>query len=478
MEAEKVSLIGYAEQEQIFDNDGGLLDAGKSDNLFFQQDDEPGSIVGKEEVQPELSPITIEDIKVAEEVESRIYAGQSSSSKTVNETAQQVFEGFGHLTIDDENFIRKIEYEYAKKGSCSKPAIKRDYYYSVASIARDVAILEDDGPSFDLGLTQQDNIDEKDDQNRDFTPEERLSNMITRMKNERRKIVVPIRMRDYVPFGETKPKPKILKKVCVKTKNTTPIKVTSLKVKLKPVDRLKIIKNVLNEDQKTIVCRYFKENFESDKAWECQKFGLHISGRMLNDLVRKGNVSQYVIEFYMMKLHKHIENGELKADGTLKYNRAVFLSTYACVLHEMGRNCVGAIERFIEKMDYGVRFLIIPLLTKLGQDIYHWTLLDFDNEAGEFYHYNSMKSTEAKCRRTALSMKKRVVSAFRDHVAELEEPVSQDNVFEMLTPSCCEQKGLLKGNMKSHEENISEKVESMRAKLCYKILVDKTLKEI
>ncbi|KAI3967750.1 hypothetical protein MKW92_041845 [Papaver armeniacum] len=380
------------------------------------------------------------------------------------ETAQQVFEGFGQLTIDDENFIRKIEYEYTKKGSCSKPTIKRDYYYSVASIARDVAILKDDGPSFDLGLTQQDNIDEKDDQNRDYTPEERLSNMITRMKNERRKIVVPIRMRDYVPFGETKPKPKILKKVCVKTKNTTPIKVTSLKVKLKPVDRLKIIKDVLNEDQKTIVCRYFKENFESDKAWECQKFGLHISGRMLNDLVRKGNVSQYVIEFYMMKLHKHIENGELKADGTLKYNRAVFLSTYACVLHEMGRNCVGAIERFIEKMDYGVRFLIIPF---------------FD------------KTCEAKCGRLALSMKKRVVSAFRDHVAELEEPVSQDKVFEMLTPSCCEQKGLdcglhvcyymkslLKGNMKSHEENISEKVESMRAKLCYKILVDKTLKEI
>ncbi|KAI3859881.1 hypothetical protein MKX03_016757 [Papaver bracteatum] len=75
-------------------------------------------------------------------------------------------------------------------------------------------------------------------------------------------------------------------------------------------------------------------------------------------------------------------------------------------------------------------------------------------------------------------MKRRVVSAFRDHVAELEEPVSQDKVYEMHTPSCCEKKGLLKGNMKSHEENISEKVESMRAKLCYKILVDKTLKEI
>ncbi|KAI3925699.1 hypothetical protein MKW92_003362 [Papaver armeniacum] len=43
---------------------------------------------------------------------------------------------------------------------------------------------------------------------------------------------------------------------------------------------------------------------------------------------------------------------------------------------------------------------------------------------------------------------------------------------------CYYMKSLLKGNMKSHEENISEKVESMRAKLCYKILVDKTLKEI
>ncbi|KAI3865723.1 hypothetical protein MKX03_029112 [Papaver bracteatum] len=268
-----------------------------------------------------------------------------------------------------------------------------------------------------------------------------------------------------------------------RVKNTTPKKVTTLKVKLKLVDRLKIIKDVLNEDQKPIVCRYFKENFE--------RFGLYISGRMLNDLLRKGNVSQYVIEFYMMKLHKHIDNGELKADGTLKYNRAVFLSTYACVLHVMGRNCVGAIERFIEKIDYGVRFIIIPLLTKLDEDMYHWTLLTFGTETGEFYHYNSIKSTEAKCRCTALSMQKRVVSAFRDHVAELEELVSQDKVYEMHTPSCCEQKGLdcglhvcyymkslLKGNMKSHEENISEKVESMRAKLCYKILVDKTLKEI
>ncbi|KAI3836573.1 hypothetical protein MKW92_043263 [Papaver armeniacum] len=43
---------------------------------------------------------------------------------------------------------------------------------------------------------------------------------------------------------------------------------------------------------------------------------------------------------------------------------------------------------------------------------------------------------------------------------------------------CYYMKSLLKGNMKSHEENISEKVESMREKLCYKILVDKTLKEI
>ncbi|KAI3927041.1 hypothetical protein MKW92_000220, partial [Papaver armeniacum] len=43
---------------------------------------------------------------------------------------------------------------------------------------------------------------------------------------------------------------------------------------------------------------------------------------------------------------------------------------------------------------------------------------------------------------------------------------------------CYYMKSLLKGNMKSHEENISEMVESMRANLCYKILVDKTLKEI
>ncbi|KAI3892308.1 hypothetical protein MKW92_050027, partial [Papaver armeniacum] len=49
-------------------------------------------------------------------------------------------------------------------------------------------------------------------------------------------------------------------------------------------------------------------------AWENKEHQLLISGRMLDLLMRKGDVAGDIIEFYILKLQKNILKGELKPD--------------------------------------------------------------------------------------------------------------------------------------------------------------------
>ncbi|KAI3831489.1 hypothetical protein MKX03_016595, partial [Papaver bracteatum] len=49
----------------------------------------------------------------------------------------------------------------------------------------------------------------------------------------------------------------------------------------------------------------------------------------MDSLMIKGDVAGDIIEFYILKLQKNIKKNELKQDGSPKYQRAVFLSTFA-----------------------------------------------------------------------------------------------------------------------------------------------------
>lgn len=122
----------------------------------------------------------------------------------------------------------------------------------------------------------------------------------------------------------------------------------------------------------------------------------------------------------------------------LLINSCVCLKT----MHKMGRPCAGVIENFIDQMDYSVRYLFVPLLTPLhGGGASHWTLLVFDGEEGTFSHYNSLKNSEGQCRKSALSMRDRIVSAFKQHLTRNKIEASSQENYPMQTPKCSQQKG-------------------------------------
>ncbi|RZC51756.1 hypothetical protein C5167_020182 [Papaver somniferum] len=310
----------------------------------------------------ELTPNTVEDIKVEERVKSEM--SKASSSKQIIEQEENETQ-----FVIDEDVIRKMEYEYNKKGcSSSKPNVGSVYYYPAVKMANDLLELENEQPGFDLGLSQ---CDSQEKGQGELSVAQRMSNMVTRMREDRRNLVPPIRMQDY---------------------NTSVKKI------------------------RKVTARKCKENKKT--------------------------------------------------------------------CHSLGKKCGAVIEGFIDKMDYSVRFLFVPLLTSLG-DVNHWTLLSFDFETGEFYHYNSLASTGEECRKSAESMKQRIVSAFAQHDAKLpcDQQASQPTTYSLHNPTCCEQigndcslhvcyymKSLLKGNMST--DDIREKVHNMRPKLALKILLD------
>ncbi|KAI3945864.1 hypothetical protein MKW98_023138, partial [Papaver atlanticum] len=98
----------------------------------------------------ELTPNTIEDIKVAEQLESEMKKASSSKQIIEQEENETQF-------VIDEDAIRKMESKYTKKGcSSSKQNVGSVYYYSAVKMAEDLVVLEDEEPRFDLGLSPSD----------------------------------------------------------------------------------------------------------------------------------------------------------------------------------------------------------------------------------------------------------------------------------------------------------------------------------
>ncbi|KAI3914570.1 hypothetical protein MKW98_020329, partial [Papaver atlanticum] len=98
----------------------------------------------------ELTPNTIEDIKVAEWVESDMEKASLSKKNVEQEDNETQFE-------IDEDEIRKMESNYAKKSeekrcSSSKPNVESIHYYSAVKTAGDLVDFENEEPGFSLGL--------------------------------------------------------------------------------------------------------------------------------------------------------------------------------------------------------------------------------------------------------------------------------------------------------------------------------------
>ncbi|KAI3857606.1 hypothetical protein MKW98_028870 [Papaver atlanticum] len=227
-----------------------------------------------------------------------------------------------------------MESVYAKKGCSSKPKMKSVYYYSTIKMVEDVADLKDGGPGFSLGLTQSDSEEEHGEQgSQGINLEKQLSNMITRMKNDRRKMQQPVRYQDYTPGKRkrTKTKCEWRKNPNEKSRQKAKNEVYEVKdLRLKAVENLKFMR-VLDQSQRPLVSKFFRSNTESSLAWENKEHQLLITGRMLDKFMKKGDVGGDIIEFYILKLQKNILKEELKPDGNPKYKRAMFLSTFAYV---------------------------------------------------------------------------------------------------------------------------------------------------
>ncbi|RZC92270.1 hypothetical protein C5167_026903 [Papaver somniferum] len=239
----------------------------------------------------ELTPNNVEDIKVAERVESEM--SKASSSKQIIEQEENETQ-----FVIDEDVTRKMEYEYNKKGcSSSKPNVGSVYYYPAVKMANDLLELENEQPGFDLGLSQ---CDSQEKGQGELSVVQRMSNMVTRMREDRRNLVPPIRMQDY--NTSVKKRRKDTTRKCKENKEVQEVQ----GVKLKPVDNLKILK-VLNRNEKPLVTTFFRKNNERSTAWEHLNLQLHISGKMMDNLMREGDVAGDIIEFYILKLQNNMK---------------------------------------------------------------------------------------------------------------------------------------------------------------------------
>ncbi|KAI3868661.1 hypothetical protein MKW92_007454, partial [Papaver armeniacum] len=79
--------------------------------------------------------------------------------------------------------------------------------------------------------------------------------MVTRMREDRRNLGPPMRMQDY--NTSVKKRRKVIASKCKDKKEVQEVQ----GVKLKPVDNLKILK-VLNENEKPLVTNFFRKNNE------------------------------------------------------------------------------------------------------------------------------------------------------------------------------------------------------------------------
>ncbi|KAI3892307.1 hypothetical protein MKW92_050026, partial [Papaver armeniacum] len=159
-----------------------------------------------------------------------------------------------------------MESVYAKQGCSSKPKLESVYYYSTVRMVEDVADVEDGEPGFSLGLTQSDSEKEDGEQgSQNISPKKNLSNMITRLRYNRRKMQEPVRYQDY-----TAEKKKRTKTKCAQRKNPNETsrqkgkneEVYEVKdVKLKAFENLKIMR-VLDESQRPLVSRFFRSKNE------------------------------------------------------------------------------------------------------------------------------------------------------------------------------------------------------------------------
>ncbi|RZC52535.1 hypothetical protein C5167_020961 [Papaver somniferum] len=127
-----------------------------------------------------------------------------------------------------------------------------------------------------------------------------MSNMVTRMREDRRNLGPPIRMQDY--NTSVKKRRTVTVRKCKENKEVHEVQ----GVKLKPVDNLKILK-VLNRNEKPVVTNFFRKNNERSMAWEHLNLQLHISGKNMDSLMRKGDVAGDIIEFYILKLQNNIK---------------------------------------------------------------------------------------------------------------------------------------------------------------------------
>ncbi|KAI3973261.1 hypothetical protein MKW92_022603, partial [Papaver armeniacum] len=115
-------------------------------------------------------------------------------------------------------------------------------------MAEDLVGLEDEEPGFDIGLSQSDSEEQG---YHEVSAEQRMSNMITRMREDRRNLGPPIKMRDYI----TGKRRKVTGRKSKENKEVQEVRA----VKLKAVDTLKILK-VLNKNEKPLVNTFFRKN--------------------------------------------------------------------------------------------------------------------------------------------------------------------------------------------------------------------------
>ncbi|XP_026400573.1 uncharacterized protein LOC113296481 [Papaver somniferum] len=192
----------------------------------------------------------------------------------------------------------------------------------------------------------------------------------------------------------------------------------------------------LSSQQRALLSHFFDKATSINSAWKAPAvIGHHIlSAETFEDLLHNRDLEGDLINYWQYQLKKAYHN-EQPVNGQRKYIPVLHIDPTGWFylsdpVHQVAANT--AVFLPIRNMEEGTRKIIIPM----SHQNVHWTLLVYECEKGEFFHYNTWEAvSKNECLDNANLMAEYCFLAINERFSSLRLPlVSRVNMISYPTP--------------------------------------------
>ncbi|XP_026409812.1 uncharacterized protein LOC113304906 [Papaver somniferum] len=216
----------------------------------------------------------------------------------------------------------------------------------------------------------------------------------------------------------------------------------------------------LSSQQRALLSPFFDKATSINSAWKAPAvIGHHIlSAETFEDLLHNRALEGDLINYWQYQLKKAYHN-EQPVNGQRKYIPVLHIDPTGWFylsdpVHQVAANT--AVFLPIRNMEEGTRKIIIPM----SHQNVHWTLLVYECEKGEFFHYNTWEAVSKKCLDNANLMAEYCLLAINERLSSLRLPlkVAKEEVIDGVRMSL------------GDPEELKDKIHKKRISLACKIL--------